>query len=200
MHEEMTYSIAEHSHRLAAWAASRSASIKSFPLEVADGRAILEASGFDPEFNVDRLPAADDQSIDVAHAVWRKKVIAEAKKQGLGFTHGIAARLINVYLKVRFVCGGFEADERVERLHPPVDRELLKGLGQKNVGGLKKDWNALEAKGWAAFDSAAYEGAIQKIRRSLEGRPLWEIEEFWPGHQTAATVEKGAPAKNKSKK
>jgi hypothetical protein len=46
----------------------------------------------------------------------------------LRFTHGIAAKLVNVYLKSVFVCGGRHDHPRVRALHPPIDSLLLDAL------------------------------------------------------------------------
>ena len=52
----MPYTIEEHSHRLAAWAACRAASVKGCRFEVKQGVEILEASGFTADFGVKDLP------------------------------------------------------------------------------------------------------------------------------------------------
>ena len=53
----------------------------------------------------DNLPTPD--CIDLSHKEWREKAILSAKRMNLiGFGHGIAAKLINVYLKGAFVCAG----------------------------------------------------------------------------------------------
>ena len=64
--------------------------------------------------------------MDEEHRRWRAVVKKAAKFEGLNFTHGVAAKLINVYLKSRFVCGGHHAHKRVHNLHPPIDAILLK--------------------------------------------------------------------------
>ena len=113
----MPYTIEEHNHRLAAWAASTSASASPlcrFKVEV--GVAILENSGFTALgfATADTLPTS--AQLDAAHATWRDTVINSAHELGLTFTHGIAAKLINCYLKVRLVCAGHHLDERVQAL------------------------------------------------------------------------------------
>ena len=60
----------------------------------------------------EQLP--DPLKIDDTHREWRKAVIGTAKIQGLDFTHGVAAKLINIYLKAGFVCGGHDTDPRVQ--------------------------------------------------------------------------------------
>ena len=180
----MPYTFEEHHHRLAAWAASSSASASPLcRFKVHKGVAILEACGFDAEFSSpDQLPEPAD--LDAQHHRWRIGVIAAAEKEGLAFTHGIAAKLLNCYLKVRFVCGGHHSDHRVQILHPPIDEVLLKQLAEENFGGKAKLWRKFRQARWSKFDSVTYEGVIALIRQSLPlNEPLWKIEEHWEGHQ-----------------
>ena len=103
---------------------------------------------------------------------------------GLPFTHGIAAKLINGYLKDRFVCGGYHEHERVKCLHPPIDALLLGALAEENVGGHAQQWREFRDQRWSKFDSAMYQAVINLIRESLPaGEPLWKIEQYWRGHQ-----------------
>ncbi len=180
----MPYTIEEHRHRLAAWDAASSASASPVcRFTVAKGIAILEACGFNTAFaNPNQLP--DPVDLDVANSLWRSLVIIEAAKHGLTFTHGIAAKLINCYLKVRFVCGGHHAHVRVKCLHPPIDEVLLKELAAQDFGGHTKKWRAFRQARWSKFDSKTYQAVIDLIRDSLPpNEPIWKIEEYWKGHQ-----------------
>jgi hypothetical protein len=179
----MPYSIEEHKHRLAAWDAATSAS--SSPLcrfKVELGAGILEASGFNAQLvDPEQLPLP--ANIDEEHRKWRNKVIAEAGNREVTFTHGIAAKLINCYLKARFICAGHHEHERVKCLHPPIDAVLLKGLADQNIGGYCQEWLRLLNTRWSKFNSDQYEEVIALVRRSIPGRPLWEIEQYWSGYQ-----------------
>jgi len=179
----MSYSIEEHSHRLAAWEAARAASaspVCRFKVQV--GVDVLEACGFETKLaKPSQLPIPGD--VDNTHRQWCKEVIAAAKKHQRTFTHGIAAKLINSYLKARFVCGGFHEHKKVICLHPPVDRLLLNSLGTKNVGGFKKQWRHFEGVAWSKFNASQYQEVINLMRKSLSGRPLWQIEAYWRGYQ-----------------
>jgi hypothetical protein len=180
--QAMPYTIEEHNHRMSAWVASRAASTKKCRFKVHLGVSILEASGFTPDFSRPKqLPDLDQ--LDNTHRKWRSKVIREAKKRGIRFTHGIAAKLINCYLKVRFVCAGAHDDMRVRALHPPIDAVLLKELARLNFGGKAKTWRHYHQAGWSNFKSKTYQRVINHIRKSLDGKPLWKIEEHWKGHQ-----------------
>ena len=114
----MLYSIHEHKHRFSAWAAGRAANVNGRHFSVEQAKAILEGANLKVLLSgPDQLPATP--KIDDTHREWRNAVIWAAKIQGLDFTHGVAAKLINIYLKAGFVCGGHDIDPRVRALHPP---------------------------------------------------------------------------------
>jgi hypothetical protein len=150
---------------------------------VEQGRAILESCGFTANFcRPEQLPAP--HVVDGTHRQWRAEIMGAAKLRKLRFTHGVAAKLVKVYLKSRFVCAGHHAHARVQSLHPPIDSVLLKGLAVANVGGHGKEWKRGAAKArWSKFGSDDYEQVIALIRQSLEGAPLWRIEEYWKGNR-----------------
>lgn len=180
----MAYIIQEHNHRLAAWDASTSAS--SSPkcrFKVKDGVTLLESCGFDSNLSEpEMLP--DSNFIDEKHRLWRNSLIAGAKDIKINnFTHGVAGKLINSYLKSKFVCGGYHEHPNVKSLHPPIDRVLLKCLADNNIGNYSTQWRKYENIGWSKFSSSEYEEVLQLIRSSIPGRPLWEIEEYWQGYQ-----------------
>ena len=137
---------------------------------------------FDETFATpDRLLAP--AGTDVCHRAWRKLVVREAARHNLAFTHGVAAKLINYYLKSRFVCGGHHADVRVQSLHPPIDDVMLSTLARLDIGGYRKEWQRTRTTRWSKLDSKGYERLIQLIRLCLKGEPLWIIEQYWQGHR-----------------
>lgn len=179
----MPYSIHEHKHRFSAWAAGRAASVRGCRFSVEQGEAVLVGA------NLKRVLLGPDQlpeplEIDRKHREWRHAVISVAQSRGLPFTHGVAAKLINIYLKAGFVCGGYESDPRVQALHPPVDALLLNELYSQNVGNLRAEWSKARAARWSCFNSEQYEKVISNIRAALgQGVPLWHVEQYWPGYQ-----------------
>jgi len=175
------YDIELHQHRFAAWAAGRAASVKGCRFSVAQGRYILERSFISKLSKPEQLPRSRD--VDAMHRQWRNRVIAVAKRHNLKFTDGVAAKLINVYLKCRFVCGGHHGHENVRNLHPPIDDVLLKTLAEQNYGGFAKYWRDARKKRWSKLNAEEYEGVIRRIREALKGEPLWTIEEYWKGNQ-----------------
>ena len=178
----MTYTIEEHKHRYSAWAASRAASVKSCRFKVSDGKAILEEIAIAATASTPaNLPGPD--RFDAVHRNWREATISAANHRGLTFTHGVAAKLINVYLKGILICGGHDSHPNIAYLHPPIDALLLAALDAENFGNLRKDWKAARNQRWSNFTSSEYETVMSAIRQSMDGKPLWQIEKFWRGHQ-----------------
>jgi hypothetical protein len=176
------YTISIHSHRLAAWAAGRAASTSKVRFKVQQAIKILESSGFNSGFSYPQnLP--QPEVLDDWHRISRAEIIKRADSLQLTFSHGVAAKLLNIYLKVRFVCGGWHEHPKVQALHPPIDSVLLTTLARANIGGFKKEWRELAKLRWTNFKSNDYDFAISLIRRSIPGLPLWGIEEHWRGHQ-----------------
>lgn len=183
----MTYEIKEHKHRYAAWAASRASSVKGCRFSVLQGKMIIENSGLSTFVDSPQnLP--ETNSFDKVHSDWRESVILQAEKLGLNFTHGVAAKLINVYMKTIFVCGGYAENEKVAPIHPPIDGLLLKSLRDNDVGGLKKEWRKAVTKRWSKFDSDEYQSVIDNIRKALNGSPMWKIEKYWQGYQGSTAI------------
>lgn len=107
----MPYTFPVHRHRLASWCAAtaaRSSKICRFP--VSAGVTIIEESGLCDWNDRTHLPSAND--FDEAHKKMRRKVIATSELVLIEkkFTTGIAAKLINCYLKVIYIGPGENED------------------------------------------------------------------------------------------
>ena len=114
--------------------------------------------------------------MDGVHLAWRKAIIREAKKHGLEFTHGISAKLINLYLKAKFTCGGHADHPHVAALHPPIDSLLLNAFNRN-----RSPKDRLPVR-WSTFDSRSYLRAITALREARKSEPLWTAESLWQGH------------------
>lgn len=183
MRNTVPYDIEEHKHRFAAWAASRAASTKTCRFTVLQGKNILEATGLRELLSSPNLLPSPTE-IDTKHRAWRIAAIESATSKNLtGFSHGTAAKLINVYLKAAFVCAGFESHINVGALHPPIDSLLLDELHKGKVGGLTTKWAAARAARWSKFNSEQYEEVIAAIKEATPGTSLWKIESWWQGYQ-----------------
>lgn len=152
-------------------------------------RIALPASEFSPskchpnKFDPNNFPL---NRFDDLHADIRKELIKAAKEKitnkKMKFTHGVAAKFINVYFKAMFLNdvsdGCSDQQKIINAFHPPIDRVLLKTLAKKKVGDLEKFWREKANKGWSNFSSDDYEDVIRHIKYVTKGR-LWEIEEYW---------------------
>jgi hypothetical protein len=181
----MPYDIDEQRHRLCAWVAATASKVPGCRFSVSRGKSLLEDAGMQALISSPcSLP--DPRDMDQVHARWRESVISHAHRTGLTFTHGVAAKLINVYFKAAFVCGGWSSDLRVAALRPPIDALLLKGLAANENSGNRRYWRRAQRVRWSNFSSEQYQKAIETIRQEMHGDPLWKVEKFWPGHQGAA--------------
>jgi hypothetical protein len=183
----MSYSIEEHRHRFAAWAASTAASVINCRFKVEEGKKIIELSRLiEIGSHIDNLPHPN--KFDEKHREWCYSVIKHAQNYQSAFTHGVAAKLINIYLKCLYVCGGQHDDPRIMAIHPPIDRVLLDSLCARNIGGLLDDWQSARQIGWSKLSSKQYEDLIGCIKKVIpEGVGLWFIEEHWQGFQSRDT-------------
>lgn len=176
------YDIKEHIHRFACWAASRAASTSKLNrFSVDTGKTILNDSGLKNLIkNPNALPGTQE-GFDMEHRKWRKTVIRLSGEKK--FTHGVAAKLINVYLKTILICGGYDNHANTKFIHPPIDSVLLKALAFHEFGNNADFWKESNKKAWSNFDSEYYEKVIKAIETGLHGAPLWSIEKFWRGYQ-----------------
>jgi len=185
------YSIEEHKHRFAAWAAGSAASVNGCRFKVWQAKRILEDAGLRVVANnISNLPQTDE--FDAQHRVWRNSIINNAQNyndshgNAFEFTHGIAAKLINIYLKSIYVCSGSHDDPRVKSIHPPIDSVLLDALYEQNIGGKRIEWQAARRARWSKLDSNQYEEvitAIQGLYPEGDDPGLWRVEEYWQGFQ-----------------
>jgi len=172
------YDFEEHVHRFAIWAASRAASVVGQRFPVRDGRRIIEAVGLRNLIGMRGFP--EPSQFDHHHLAWREEVITRADFP-FELSHGVAAKLINCYLKAAVVLASNSRaanDPRVAAIHPPVDRLLLSSI-RKNCGGATA---RLPETPWSKFNSSEYQATIEALKEIAGNRPLWTVEEHWRGH------------------
>ncbi len=181
----MEYNIKTHIHLYSTWAASTAArASKLYRFDVETGQKILENATIRKLIlNPSSLPKTDIE-FDGKHRDWREEIISySAKFAKKEFTHGVAAKLINVYLKSIIICGGFHEHNNSKFIHPPIDSLLLDELANNDFNGNAKFWKRAQKVAWSNFDSIFYQLVINEIRNGLGGKPLWTIEEYWRGHR-----------------
>jgi hypothetical protein len=179
----MPYSISDHKHRFAAWTAGRAASVKGSRFKVKFIQELLRDIGFAQLVDTATLPDPDPVQVDAKHKEWRIQLLEAAERRGVSLSHGVAAKIINVYLKTVFVCGGAAGDPKVMALHPPIDSVLLDALYEKDIGKEKLAWKHARRIRWSLLSSDEYEAVVAAIRRTVGGAPMWAIEEHWKGYQ-----------------
>ena len=185
------YDLVEHRHRLAVWSAARAASRGGdFGVKVEDAFRWIGGIGIRGLLSgYDHLPAPND--FDERHREWRRGLICRA---GEGLSHGKAAKLINVYLKVGVVCASCSPDGRVPddararigAIHPPLDRILRDTIQRCTKTALYP-----RSAAWSRLGSCDYQAAIDKLKTIARQAPvikessgvmeLWRVERFWSG-------------------
>lgn len=180
----MPYTSNDHIHNFAAWAASTAARTSPkcrFKVEI--GSAILSESSL-PSFINNYREVRGPSSFDERHQELRKEIIDLADGKGLFFTHGIAAKMINIYFKAIYLRPSILEEAEFKELHPPIDRVLLNGLASsvKEKEEMRK-WKGHASIGWSNYSSRQYEAVIADVKSFCGDKPLWKVEEFWQGHQ-----------------
>ena len=204
-YNHQNYNQVEHIFRFAAWSASTAAS--SSPLcrfKVEIGAKILKISDCKNLCKgIDMLP---DENFDY----WHKNKCLEIKKNAISlfkehkqsekvknFSDGIAAKLINCFLKTVFIIQ-FEDNlssinkKKIGVIHPPIDRILLKGIidnleilyDENQILEKKNFWKKLSLS-WSTYSYDEYDKVIQEIKiiQNRRDKPLWDIEWCWKGFQ-----------------
>lgn len=171
------YNLIEHRHRFAAWCAataSRASSKCRFSVKL--GVDLLEAVKLHAW--LEQLPTSE--VFDREHKKMREKLIDHAKSMNIkGFSHGVAAKMINCYLKAAYI----QSDKELAYIHPPIDRILINALIKADAGGVdSKIWREVnKSGGWSSMESDIYDRIIIKIKE-LHPEHFWKIEEYWTVH------------------
>jgi len=188
----MSYDIHQHQHRFAAWAAASAASVVGARFSVKSCVGWIEAIQLN-ELKRDDLP--EPEAFDPKHLEWRNGIIDAAGGEDFGaqqkgrketeMSHGQAAKIINVYMKARFLNPKNEKHPKVAAIHPPIDRLLLNEIIKKKAlsQGDLKEIRSFRDAGWSKLNSHEYERLIEILRSLTNPRPFWTIEEYWPGFQ-----------------
>jgi|TARA_Y100000294_G_C8400106_1_gene274428 hypothetical protein len=188
----MSFTIEKDRHIFACWAASRAAGASPLcRFKVEKGKEILdEIFGKDGKRALDNSLKENQKEFDDYHDDIIKRVIEESKKNEIqrkeypkdknfidGMSYGVAAKLINLYFKVIFICGNYKDNPRINYIHPPIDSLLLDSLYKEKKDKLWKET-------WSNMTSERYKKIIDGIKKEItENDGLWSIEKHWEGHQ-----------------
>lgn len=191
-----TYDVNVHLHRYAMWTAHRAAIRRQKGAVSQNVEGWFESIGFDRDLELPKLIGdrfRDQAKFDRSHRRWRELMIAESKRQnGVDeLSHGRAAKVINVYLKTRYVLTA-PCSHAAYVIHPPIDRILLSNLKRCTKGNEKYDGLRdliKDTKGrvipWTKMDCAAYEKIISELRKFCDNQsaekdmPFWKLECYW---------------------
>ncbi len=175
----MAYSLDEHRHRFAAWAAARAAQ-RAFA-SVPELISALEASGL-PE----RLRSAEWQNwpasaeaFDQFHRETCRRIVGHLLPAHPDAGYGRAAKLVAIYIKALVVCGGHAEHPLASVAHPPIDRILLQNLAKK------PRLSSCGDKAWTQLDEDEYFELIRLLREEgLSSPRFWEVEEAWSASES----------------
>lgn len=208
------YEIKHHKHILAVWAAGTAANNSTkFRFSVEFGKKLLLLgsninceNGFIEHIEEVRS-LTTQESFDAWHHSTISAMIDSEKVEQLvieqniasgknlnseNYSYGIAAKLLNVYLKVYFL-GEFSKKAFADYIHPPIDRlllEQLQKLDRKRFSFIMEDFkghkltNGIPA--WTQLTFNQYEDIIRRVKSHIEEQNvigLWKIEYAWKGHQ-----------------
>ncbi len=189
-----TYTSDLHRHRVACWAASRAASVPfQYPFKVKTGREWLHAGlGVAPaedeveqEFSKREFVLALDKGFGRVHSrdgfdEWHHGFVTDLKRHSARIverpaSYGVAAKLLNVYLKLYFLreISSSSVGEQFSYVHPPLDSILIRrfqtmeGEGNPEIAGL--------SSAWSTFTEGDYRNTIDVMRQFTERRGHIEV-------------------------
>jgi hypothetical protein len=177
----MCYDIHIHQHRFAAWAACRAASTRKRSFNVSDGAGWLASAGLNPDFQIESIPE-NLNGFDKWHRDMRARLVRDSEKN---LSHGQAAKLINCYLKARFLNSLSAETPAMVVAHPPIDAVLLSAILKANLLDRRKakKLRDLRGVGWSNWKAKDYKDAIDILRKVNGDQPFWMIEKHWRGYQ-----------------
>jgi hypothetical protein len=174
------YSMFEHRHRFAAWAAARAAQ-RSWK---GGANSVLVAALHD---HGPRELLAGDAALwpdtaaryDASHRQWCEDMIAGLATKGVEATYGRAAKLVAIYMKAMVVTGPHAESELAKVLHPPIDDILTNALAK--CTGFSTDHRRLWRRcKWTKLDLRSYFEIIEAMRAEGLNQPrFWAVERFW---------------------
>jgi hypothetical protein len=177
----MTYSLADHQHRFAVWAAARATQ---------RGLAKFSTSSVNDALTACGVVAVADNAVDWpttarafarAHRNWCRTMRANLRSARIGnVSHGRAAKAIAIYLKVRIVLGGHHDSAFAKVIHPPIDRILLQGVAKHLRARDPVFARRLQVTTWTSLTEVRYDDLIARLRGAGLNQPaFWWIERFW---------------------
>ena len=198
-----------HKHIISTWAASTAASQITFRFSVECGMKLIllgaKGSFIDELTFTNFIKEIKNFKSQKEYDSWHYSVIENMRKKSddlqlllekhnknyEDYSYGIAAKLLNCYLKVFFL-EYFGKEKFADFIHPPIDRLLLLAL-QKEDPKLFNFNNDVfvsvkypKIPVWTKINVNEYTSIINLINEFILSRGqkgLWRSEAFWRGHQ-----------------
>ncbi|TVQ30178.1 MAG: hypothetical protein EA376_13895 [Phycisphaeraceae bacterium] len=173
----MPYTLFEHRHRFAIWAAARAAQRGFTSVRVL--RDALESTDIAAFLRDPASLETDQAAFDGRYRGWCIAALGFLENAGVAnSTFGRVAKLVAVYLKSMVITGPHAESRLAGVIHPPIDAILLKNLARSEAGSqFPQRWRTMR---WTMLDEQAYSTLIAELRRVLpEGEPFWKLEEHW---------------------
>lgn len=174
----MKYTLEEHRHRFATWAAARAAQ-RAFTTSK-NLIAALESCGVRQYLAKHLEDKIDTDKFCRLHKKWCEDIVANLKKARVkNVTWGRAAKLVAVYLKSMVILGAGSNSPLAHFAYPPVDHILLNNLAgcEKLQSQHQAAWGRIK---WTKLDKKCYYQLIDQLRLCLpHGEPFWALEKHW---------------------
>jgi hypothetical protein len=204
------YNLDIHKHILSTWAASRAASQNNFRFKVEFGMKLIllgaKGSLVDEQTFINFIKEIKTFKSQKQYNSWHHSTIINMRKKGDDlqslldkynknyddYSYGIAAKLLNCYLKVFFL-EYFGTEKFADFIHPPIDRLLLLALKKEDPKLFNFEdevfvsvSNYPQIPVWTKINENEYISIINLINEFVFSRGqkgLWKSEAFWSGHQ-----------------
>jgi hypothetical protein len=173
----VSYSLSEHRHRFAVWAAARAAQ-RGFTT-INNLRHALEATDIRKVLATPGTLEISSAGFARLHRKWCSSICSSLSNRHIAnVTYGRAAKLVAVYLKTVIVMGADADSAFCRHLHPPIDRVLMRALASSAIESPHKaEWRFVN---WTQLTATTYYELIRQLHETLPpNTPFWTIEEFW---------------------
>ena len=198
-----------HKHIISTWAASTAASQITFRFSVECGMKLIllgaKGSFIDELTFTNFIKEIKNFKSQKEYDSWHYSVIENMRKKSddlqlllekhnknyEDYSYGIAAKLLNCYLKVFFL-EYFGKEKFADFIHPPIDRLLLLALQEEDPKLFNFNNDVFvsvkypKIPVWTKINVNEYTSIINLINEFILSRGqkgLWRSEAFWRGHQ-----------------
>tara|TARA_Y100001954_G_C15594314_1_gene494782 strand:+ start:128 stop:754 length:627 start_codon:yes stop_codon:yes gene_type:complete len=198
-----------HKHIISTWAASTAASQITFRFSVECGMKLIllgaNGSFIDELTFTNFIKEIKNFKSQKEYDSWHYSVIENMRKKSddlqlllekhnknyEDYSYGIAAKLLNCYLKVFFL-EYFGKEKFADFIHPPIDRLLLLALQEEDPKLFNFNNDVFvsvkypKIPVWTKINVNEYTSIINLINEFILSRGqkgLWRSEAFWRGHQ-----------------